>query len=140
MNLAYINDRWNFHISPLPEAEGKDDWQTPLETIARGTGDCEDIAIGKYFSLICADLGHLKASVATVKMKSGLAHCMLFVDGWALDNLSKEIVKVSARTDMLKVIYLSNIEHPNDPRFLAMYRRVEPDSTIIGVSKFLKGK
>ena len=30
---------------------GKDHWQTPDETTELGTGDCEDIAIAKFFSL-----------------------------------------------------------------------------------------
>lgn len=139
MNLADINDRWNRRIRHLEEAPGKDDWQTPLETIARGTGDCEDLAIGKYFSLIAADLGHLKATVATVTMQSGLAHCMLFVNGWALDNLSKEIVRVSARSDVRKILFLSNIESPSDPRFAAMYRRIDLQPTLDGIGKFLGG-
>lgn len=137
MNLADINDKWNRAIKPVSETPGRDHWQTPLETIALRTGDCEDYAIGKYFSLIAADLGHMKASVATVTMNSGLAHCMLFVDGWALDNLSKEIVRVSARTDIGKILFLSNIEWPNDPRFAAMYSRIDIQPTLDGLGKFL---
>lgn len=29
-----------------------DYWATPLQTLAKGAGDCEDFVIGKYFSLI----------------------------------------------------------------------------------------
>jgi predicted transglutaminase-like cysteine proteinase len=37
--IKYVSDR------------GIDNWQTPEETLKKGTGDCEDYAILKYFSL-----------------------------------------------------------------------------------------
>jgi hypothetical protein len=33
------------HISYQPELAGKDKWQAPTDTLALGTGDCEDICI-----------------------------------------------------------------------------------------------
>ena len=49
----YVNKRIAFHTDQ--EAWGQPDyWASPLETLSQGQGDCEDYAIGKYFSLLVA--------------------------------------------------------------------------------------
>lgn len=53
--LEAVNTFWN---SQLEDQEDRDLWQredywaTPLESLGKGAGDCEDFVIGKYFSLI----------------------------------------------------------------------------------------
>jgi len=47
--LEAVNLWWNQFVYV---ADVKDHWQTPIETIERGGGDCEDIAFGKYFTLV----------------------------------------------------------------------------------------
>jgi predicted transglutaminase-like cysteine proteinase len=53
--LRRVNLFWNTAVS---QAEDRDVWQledywaTPLESLGRGLGDCEDFVIAKYFSLL----------------------------------------------------------------------------------------
>jgi len=46
-----------------------DYWATPLETIGRSTGDCEDFAIAKYYTLINAGVPVSKLRIVYVKAK-----------------------------------------------------------------------
>jgi len=82
----YINLFWNMQIDykaePLTNLQQKDHWQTPEETLQRGTGDCEDIAIGKYFDL--QGLG-LKPTLAFA-FANGKAHMLCICMGAELDN------------------------------------------------------
>lgn len=48
--LDDVNDRFNSLITYTKDPE-KDYWQTPNETMERKRGDCEDIAIAKYYEL-----------------------------------------------------------------------------------------
>jgi predicted transglutaminase-like cysteine proteinase len=50
--IRYIND----HIQYCPDEAGDDYWQKPQETIARGKGDCEDLAFLAASMLIAAGL------------------------------------------------------------------------------------
>ena len=46
-----------FRYAPDIETTGEEDhWDTPLEFVARGAGDCEDFAIAKYFMLLEAGI------------------------------------------------------------------------------------
>merc|ERR1711991_1126503 len=47
-NIRYLSDNL---LNELALPTDKDYWQTPKESLKRGYGDCEDFAIGKYFSL-----------------------------------------------------------------------------------------
>lgn len=136
MNLADINDVWNRRIIALPEPAGRDVWQTPYETIALGTGDCEDYAIGKYFSAILLGFGK-EASVATVKLTSGQAHCVMMHSGWVLDNLAASIVKIAFKPQIAEFLFTSTIDEPNDPRFKAMLARMDEAKTFADVRTFL---
>ena len=51
---GYVNMVMNgFRYAPDIETTGEEDhWDTPLEFVARGAGDCEDFAIAKYFMLL----------------------------------------------------------------------------------------
>lgn len=48
--LGEINRALNLAIRPASDGP-IDVWSTPLETLARGTGDCEDYAIAKFLAL-----------------------------------------------------------------------------------------
>lgn len=53
--LQAVNDFFNRHIvfdDDLNIWRQSDYWATPLETIGRGRGDCEDFAIAKYYSCV----------------------------------------------------------------------------------------
>lgn len=47
---SFVNNHINRHIDYRPDGV-LDRWQTPAETFAMAQGDCEDLAIAKYFVL-----------------------------------------------------------------------------------------
>lgn len=84
-----------------------DYWATPIETLVKGAGDCEDFSLAKYFTL--RQLGvpqeRLRLSYATM-LKSKQAHMVVTyyatpsAEPLVLDNLIDSILPASARTDM----------------------------------------
>jgi hypothetical protein len=50
--FAFVND--SIAHADDDEQFGGDEWLTPLETLALGRGDCEDLAIAKYLLLLAA--------------------------------------------------------------------------------------
>jgi hypothetical protein len=65
---------------------GDDYWATPYETIAAGSGDCEDVAILKYFALRHLGVPHEAMRIAQVTNERGVAHSLLLAQG---ENQSK---------------------------------------------------
>jgi predicted transglutaminase-like cysteine proteinase len=93
-----------------------DYWATPLETLMRGRGDCEDFAIAKYVSLVA--LGVPQAQLRLIYARADLralggppsqAHMVLGyyarpdAEPLILDNLSGGIVRASERPDLIPV-------------------------------------
>jgi predicted transglutaminase-like cysteine proteinase len=89
-----------------------DYWASPLEMFDKGAGDCEDIAMGKYFTLL--GLGLPPASLRLVYVKATFegrvqAHMVLAwypkPDGepMILDNLNPELLPASRRRDLQPV-------------------------------------
>ncbi len=117
--LVAINDFWN--VSVLAGVDQNiwheaDYWATPLETLGKGSGDCEDFVIGKYFSLIRLGvparqmrLIYVRARVGGVGSTQSIAHMVLGfyatpqADPLVLDNLVAGIQKASQRTDLTPV-------------------------------------
>lgn len=95
-----------------------DHWATPDELMARGTGDCEDFAIAKYFALRAAGLPAAQLRLAYAQLRAGgtgdlwRPHMVLaFLPGDAaageeliLDNLLDEIRPLSRRPDLRVLI------------------------------------
>lgn len=92
-----------------------DYWATPLETIGRSTGDCEDFAIAKYFTLISTGIPVSKLRLVYVKAKNGntpsggtadQAHMVMAyypspdAEPMILDNLITDIRPASRRPDL----------------------------------------
>ncbi|NYT25242.1 transglutaminase-like cysteine peptidase [Alcaligenaceae bacterium] len=113
--LATINDFWNRHIQ---EGEDRDIWRqddywaTPLETLVRGRGDCEDFVIGKYFSLVHLGVEPEKLRLIYVRAQVGgknVAHMVLGYyehpdsEPLILDNLRHVIRPASERRDLTPV-------------------------------------
>ncbi|GAA5784953.1 hypothetical protein GCM10007860_30230 [Chitiniphilus shinanonensis] len=107
-NLAFVDDQvlWG----------EVDYWATPLESLGKGGGDCEDFAIAKYFSLIEAGMDSAKLRLTYVKARIGgpdskvtQAHMVLTyyatpqAEPLVLDNLIGEIRPASRRPDLLPV-------------------------------------
>jgi predicted transglutaminase-like cysteine proteinase len=104
-----INRRVDF-IDDAVLGEG-DVWLAPFETLARGHGDCEDIAIAKFFVLLAAgfdpaDVRLLYARYHDLSVP-GLATAHLvaiarqpFDDPFVLDNLNLLLLPISQRSDL----------------------------------------
>ncbi len=91
-----------------------DYWQSPIETLARGKGDCEDFAIAKYVSLRMLGIAaeRLRVSVVTQPQVGHHAVLLFFpeleTDPWVVDNLGSPrsgleadaILRLSARMNL----------------------------------------
>lgn len=114
-----VNYFYNTHVSYLDDPtlySSPDYWASPLETFARGRGDCEDYAIAKYFTLIQAGMSQDKLRLVYVKATLGNAvvgHMVLAYyqsldsEPVILDNLISDIKLASERPD-LKPVYSFN--------------------------------
>lgn len=92
-----------------------DYWATPLETLSRGRGDCEDFAIAKYFSLVRMGMPSAKLRLTFVKaLQRQQAHMVLAyysspgAEPLILDNLQQQIRPASQRRDLLPVYAFNN--------------------------------
>jgi predicted transglutaminase-like cysteine proteinase len=96
--------------------EQEDYWATPLETLGRGAGDCEDFAIAKYFSLLAIGIPEPKLRFVYVRalLQQGQAlrvepHMVLAyykapgAEPLVLDNLTSIIAIASQRSDLVPV-------------------------------------
>jgi predicted transglutaminase-like cysteine proteinase len=94
----------------------EDYWATPMETLGRGAGDCEDFVIAKYYTLKEMGVGGDKLRLIYVRAKTGSsvaaptqAHMVLGyyaqpdAEPLVLDNLVGEIRPASRRPDLVPV-------------------------------------
>lgn len=93
-----------------------DYWATPVESLVKGAGDCEDYALAKYFSLRNLGVPSEKLRITYVKaLTHNQAHMVLTyyatpgADPLVLDNLISDIRPASNRKDLLPV-YAFNAE------------------------------
>ncbi|MEB0042872.1 transglutaminase-like cysteine peptidase [Pseudomonas sp. CCI3.2] len=106
--IRYVEDIDNWHEI--------DYWATPIESLWKGAGDCEDYAIAKYFSLRRLGVSNDKLLITYVKaLRLNRAHMVLTyysspnAEPLVLDSLINEIKPASQRTDLLPV-YAFNAE------------------------------
>ncbi|WP_262501183.1 transglutaminase-like cysteine peptidase [Pseudoalteromonas sp. FUC4] len=92
----------------------KDYWASPIETIGRGGGDCEDYAIAKYFSLLTLGFPEDKLRLMYVRQLTvDVPHMVLIYlenddsPPLILDNYEHKILPATKRPD-LKPIYSFN--------------------------------
>ncbi len=117
--LKLTNDFFNQQLLWLSDKKlwkQKDYWATPLETLIKSAGDCEDFTIIKYFTLISLGVPVNRLKLTYVKaLKYNQAHMVLTYSKskraipLVLDNINKKILPASKRTD-LKPIYSFNGE------------------------------
>ena len=115
--IAFINVEVNQRIAYAADPEsapGADVWSTPCETLARGTGDCEDFAITKFFLLLAsgsprhgvrllyARYRRLELRAAPVPHLVVLARWPL-VDPLVMDCITPLLVSLSCRDDLQPV-------------------------------------
>jgi len=117
--LTLVNTFFNKNIrfGTDPEVwEQEDYWATPLETLGRGAGDCEDFVIAKYFSLLALGVPETKLRFVYVRalLQQGQTlrvepHMVLAyykspgADPLVLDNLASIIASASQRSDLTPV-------------------------------------
>ncbi len=110
--IANVNDFFNrLKFEDDMAHWGQEDyWATPLETLASGGGDCEDMAIAKYFTLTAIGMSEEKLQITYVKaLDINQAHMVLtyFSEPDAtplvLDNLEPLVKSASDRKDLLPI-------------------------------------
>lgn len=115
-NLRRTNEFFNRRVQFADDQKAwgqADYWATPMETLGKGAGDCEDFAIAKYFSLLNMGVPNEQLRLVYVKARIGgptstvmQAHMVLawYADPDAepvvLDNLITDIRPASRRTDL----------------------------------------
>jgi len=111
--LIKINSFFNQFVSDYDANVWKkeDYWATPLEFTAKGRGDCEDYAIGKYFALKEVGIDKDKLFIFIVKEQTAKDYHMVLAyvqnlksSPLVLDNLSWKILPLEQRVD-LKPLY-----------------------------------
>jgi len=119
--LKRVNEFFNRRIQFGEDQQvwGQSDyWATPMETLAKGKGDCEDFTIAKYFTLLSANVPNEQLRLVYVKAKLGgtltQAHMVLAyyatpdAEPLILDNLITDIRPASRRPDLLPVFSFNN--------------------------------
>ena len=117
--LKQINKFFNDRVRFLDDREvwnTPDYWATPLETLGRAKGDCEDFTIAKYSSLLLLGipleklrLTYVKARIGGPTSKLTQAHMVLAyypkpgATPLILDNLIGQIRPANRRPDLIPV-------------------------------------
>jgi predicted transglutaminase-like cysteine proteinase len=117
--LAAVNDFFNARIRWVEDIDnwGENDyWATPLETMARRKGDCEDFSIAKFVTLLLAGVEMDKLRITYVKAQTGGSYSKTFVahmvlayyetpsaDPMILDNMVDALRPASRRPDLKPV-------------------------------------
>lgn len=116
VQLKQVNDFFNrrvrFRDDPLVWGQS-DYWATPMETLGKGAGDCEDFAIAKYFTLLLLNVPDEKLRLVYVQARLGginssitQAHMVLAfypspeAEPVLLDNLVNDLQPASRRPDL----------------------------------------
>lgn len=113
--LKAVNDFFNHihNVSDMDNWGEKDYWATPLELLAKNGGDCEDLAIAKYFTLKKLDVADKRLCLTYVRAYSRgrklviVPHLVLTYypgpdkDPLVLDNLVPDIIPASQRRDLV---------------------------------------
>lgn len=111
--VIMVNDFFNGRIRWRPDIEvygQKDYWATPLETLGRKEGDCEDFSIAKYVTLILLgiDPKSLRMVYVRATMNTGavIAHMVLAyyenptATPLILDNINLAVLPANKRGDL----------------------------------------
>lgn len=113
--LELVNQFFNQtrFVSDSDHWDKKDYWATPIEMLATDGGDCEDFAIGKYFTLVQLGIPINKLHITYVKALNwnpvNQAHMVLAyypapeAIPLILDSLIPEISPASLRKDLIPV-------------------------------------
>jgi predicted transglutaminase-like cysteine proteinase len=114
--VASVNEFFNRHLQYRDDIEAWgeiDRWASPLESLQRRSGDCEDFAIAKFFTLVAMGLPPERLRLVYVRAVRGAdeggavqPHMVLAYypprqgDPVVLDNLVSELRRASERSDL----------------------------------------
>lgn len=117
--LRRVNEFFNRRIQFLSDQQvwqQSDYWATPMETLTKAQGDCEDFTIAKYFTLLSMNVPVEQLRLIYVKARIGgsastiqQAHMVLAyypsaeAEPMVLDNLITEIRPATRRPDLQPV-------------------------------------
>lgn len=116
--VAAVNQFYNDAIQFVEDVDNwgqVDFWASPLETLGRGAGDCEDFAIAKYFTLVSMGMPISRLRMVYVRAQIngpgtvGVAHMVLAyyptpgAEPLILDNLVPDVRAASQRPDLSPV-------------------------------------
>ena len=116
--LKAVNDFYNQRLAYVEDIDNwgqVDYWASPLESLGKGAGDCEDYAIGKYFTLTSLGVPHSKLRMVYVRASIAgapngfVAHMVLAyyatpdAEPLVLDNLQPMIRPAAERPDLAPV-------------------------------------
>lgn len=116
--LKAVNDFYNRRLAYKEDIDNWgqiDYWASPLESLGKGAGDCEDYAIGKYFTLTTLGMPHSRLRMVYVRASIAgapngyVAHMVLAyypqpdAEPLVLDNLQPDIRPADARPDLTPV-------------------------------------
>ncbi len=118
VQLKAVNDFYNRRLAYKEDIDNwgvEDYWASPLESLGKGAGDCEDYAIGKYFTLVALGMPHAKLRMVYVRASIAgapngyVAHMVLAyyrepdAEPLVLDNLQPDIHPAGSRPDLTPV-------------------------------------
>ena len=120
IKLNAVNDFFNeFRFKSDKKIYNKADyWASRKEFIFKGSGDCEDFVIAKYFTLIELGVDESKLSLLHNIYRDDY-HLVLaykedkFSDPFILDNINKTILPLTQRDDILVLFTLKTIDISN---------------------------
>ncbi|HCN70884.1 MAG TPA: transglutaminase [Pusillimonas sp.] len=113
--LSLVNRFWNRAVRQAEDREvwsQTDFWATPLDSLGKGLGDCEDFVIGKYFSLVSLGVSPDKLRFIYVRAQvdgAAIAHMVLgyyetpTAEPLVLDSLIDTIEPARERNDLTPV-------------------------------------
>ena len=116
--LKAVNDFYNQRLAYVEDIDNwsqLDYWASPLESLGKGAGDCEDYAIGKYFTLTSLGVPHARLRMVYVRASIAgapngfVAHMVLAyyptpeAEPLVLDNLQPGIHPAGERRDLSPV-------------------------------------
>lgn len=118
--IKRINEFFNSEIKYFDDdinIWGESDyWATPLESLGKERGDCEDFSIAKYIFLRSLDIPNERLKLTYVRAQIGGPHSKIFVahmvlsyyatpmaEPLILDNLISDIRPASRRADLIPI-------------------------------------
>lgn len=106
--IKLVNDFFNqmTWVSDKELWNKEDYWATPIESLIRNAGDCEDFSIAKYFTLLAMDIPYERLRINYVKLPDHQHHMVLSyyttpdTDPLILDNFNKQLLTQKQRSDL----------------------------------------